>query len=1195
MSKTKQLLSFLLLGLWLFVSVTFALDLNSSNISTYCNFWANLCILNQSITSIAPNTFINNTNLTTLYIVDDNLPTILSGTFNGLGPKLKEIHFYHNNISTIEDWAFRNLPNLTLLDISRNSFTGIARNTFTGLSKLVNLDLSQGILSFIETGTFDTLTKLQTLSLGRNNFSTRQDWLFSGLFNWVTWTTYLWLNSNNITAITSGMFKWLSNVKTLDLMYDKIASIESWSFIGLTWLTQISLQENSIIPSTLDPFTLSLFNRINPSRASQQYIYWCKNPLSSNYNSNATIDDWTCDTTTHLNGTNILNRCSTWATSCDLSNLSITSIAPNTFVNNTNLTSLYLNSNSISTLFSWVFDWLTNLQTLDIWGSLITGLQNWVFSGLNSVTSLNLGYNQITTIEDGAFNGLSNVQYIYLNWNPLNQISSGMFLWLTSSLSVLDLNADQISTIKAGTFEILTGLQTLNLQGNLLTSIEADSFIGLSNLLQLSLDANQITGLQNNVFNGLSNVTYMGVGNNSLLTTIDSWVFQGMTSLQQLDINSTHIQKISAWTFSGLSSLKYLHLQDDQIESIDAGAFTNAAIISLSISNNQITSLPVGVFSGLSQLTELYLDSNKLTQLSTNVFGDLSSLQTLSMQSNQISNIEAWALNGLSSLYTLYLQNNKVGVLKSWVFSGLSNVSNLSLDGNPIKEIETDAFNHGPQLNYLSLNGFGIETLHDWAFNGLSSLNSLDLSYNQLTSFSPTVFTNLPNLSSLNLSYNKKLSTLRSWAFAWMPNLRWLYLYSNQITSIESWAFNWLSNLNYVSLWSNCLDLSDTNLMSYLNLFPVSLWNQYVCIDLRYSPSTDTSWPVVGTVIFTWWQAANRATLESNNANISHTWTGNGLYAFDLYSLLNDPSYLSFAKATWHYSLLGTVDRISADTTAPIWTINYSPASTTTGNVVATLSLNESGSITNNGWSGTYIFTWNGSFTFMFQDTIGNTWTATATVTWIQTPTASSHGGGGWGSIIAQDICPSWDYSLNYYDGKCKPPFMSVTTWTTAPIIAPISDEIINAYKRSFTKGITTLPTLASARVQDMLTRAEMAKMIVNYAINSLGKTLDTSKQASFADLNGQTDEMKWYITKAYQLWLMWVHVTNFNPLWLVTRGEFSTVLARLLYGQEAQGSGLYYDKPIATLSQKWIIKNTDPLMKEVRGYVMLMLMRAAK
>ena len=74
------------------------------------------------------------------------------------------------------------------------------------------------------------------------------------------------------------------------------------------------------------------------------------------------------------------------------------------------------------------------------------------------------------------------------------------------------------------------------------------------------------------------------------------------------------------------------------------------------------------------------------------------------------------------------------------------------------------------------------------------------------------------------------------------------------------------------------------------------------------------------------------------------------------------------------------------DTVVPTATVEYSPSTTTSGAVVATLTgASESIVISNNSGSSTYTFTASGSFTFEFVDLAGNTGSAVATVTWIDT------------------------------------------------------------------------------------------------------------------------------------------------------------------------------------------------------------------
>jgi hypothetical protein len=120
-----------------------------------------------------------------------------------------------------------------------------------------------------------------------------------------------------------------------------------------------------------------------------------------------------------------------------------------------------------------------------------------------------------------------------------------------------------------------------------------------------------------------------------------------------------------------------------------------------------------------------------------------------------------------------------------------------------------------------------------------------------------------------------------------------------------------------------------------------------------------------------------------------------------------------------------------------------------------------------------------------------------------------------------------------------------------------------------------------------------MAKMMATYAIEMMGSVVDTWRTCTFNDIGDQTEEMKSYIKLSCQLGIMWVGVTSFNPNWLVTRAEFGTVLSRILYGNTYNDWAFYYSNHLKILKEKWIIKDDNPKLEELRGYVMLMLMRA--
>jgi len=100
--------------------------------------------------------------------------------------------------------------------------------------------------------------------------------------------------------------------------------------------------------------------------------------------------------------------------------------------------------------------------------------------------------------------------------------------------------------------------------------------------------------------------------------------------------------------------------------------------------------------------------------------------------------------------------------------------------------------------------------------------------------------------------------------------------------------------------------------------------------------------------------------------------------------------------------------------------------------------------------------------------------------------------------------------------------------------------------------------------------------------------------------MSTESQEMKFYAKLACQLGVMGVNpdgtpASNFNPNGTVTRAEFGTVLSRSLYGNLYDGGAPYYKNHLSALKKSGIMKNITASNKEIRGYVMLMLMRASE
>jgi len=175
---------------------------------------------------------------------------------------------------------------------------------------------------------------------------------------------------------------------------------------------------------------------------------------------------------------------------------------------------------------------------------------------------------------------------------------------------------------------------------------------------------------------------------------------------------------------------------------------------------------------------------------------------------------------------------------------------------------------------------------------------------------------------------------------------------------------------------------------------------------------------------------------------------------------------------------------------------------------------------------------------------------------------------------------------------------MCSTLVPTASFAAGFSDELQGAYEYAYGMGITTQGSIDSANMYGTLIRSHMAKMMVNYA-KELGQTADTSVEVNFTDVADQSTELQGYIEEAAQMGLMGLNAdgsvaTKFNPDGVVTRAQFGTVLSRVLYGDANNGSEPYYKGHLDALKAAGIMTNiSTPNANEVRGYVMLMMMRA--
>eukprot|EP00903_Cladosiphon_okamuranus_P017814 g16394.t1 len=86
-------------------------------------------------------------------------------------------------------------------------------------------------------------------------------------------------------------------------------------------------------------------------------------------------------------------------------------------------------------------------------------------------------------------------------------------------------------------------------------------------------------------------------------------------------------------------------------------------ILALSLSFNDLTTLPAGIFEGLTSLEILYLPENALTTLPAGIFEGLTALRSLSLSENAFTTLPAGIFEGLIALEQLNLDGNDLECL----------------------------------------------------------------------------------------------------------------------------------------------------------------------------------------------------------------------------------------------------------------------------------------------------------------------------------------------------------------------------------------------------------------------------------------------------------------------------------------------------------------------------------------------------
>ncbi|XP_053316172.1 relaxin receptor 1 [Spea bombifrons] len=237
-----------------------------------------------------------------------------------------------------------------------------------------------------------------------------------------------------------------------------------------------------------------------------------------------------------------------------------------------NVTMMSLQNNMLKKLDSDGFRLFPDLRNLYLQHNKIKTVSVHAFRGLHNLTKLYLSHNTITTLKPGVFEDLRRLEWLIIENNKITRISPQTFQGLNSLILLVMLNNLLGRLPDKPLCQHMPKLNWLDFEGNNIHSLRNTTFISCTTLTVLVLRKNRISTINENTFSSLPRLDELDLANNRIEVFPPS-LLKDVKDLSQLNISYNPIQKIQVDQFDFVLKLKSLSLEGIEIPNIQRRMF----------------------------------------------------------------------------------------------------------------------------------------------------------------------------------------------------------------------------------------------------------------------------------------------------------------------------------------------------------------------------------------------------------------------------------------------------------------------------------------------------------------------------------------------------------------------------------------------------------------------------------------------